>query len=79
MSIPRLKGVPKESKLALKSEGGVLLINGNGVNRIFDEIPQIGRLGSLNPENKTRQLATILFPNGSSKLTKYEINILHKT
>ncbi len=76
VSIPRFEDIPKEPKLALKSVGGVLLINGNGVNRIFDEIPQIGRLGSLNPENKTRQLATILFPNGSSKLTKYEINIL---
>ena len=76
VSIPRFEDIPKEPKLALKSVGGVLLINGNGVNRIFDEIPQIGKLGSLNLENKTRQLATILFPNGSSKLTKNEVNIL---
>ena len=54
----------------------MLLINGSGANRIFDEIPQIKSLGSLNSQNRTKQLATILFPNGSSKLSKYEINIL---
>ena len=76
VSIPRFEDIPKEPKLALKSEGGVLLINGDGVNTIFDEIPQTKSLGSLNAENKTKQLATILFSNGSSKLTKNEVNIL---
>lgn len=76
VSIPRFKDIPKERKLAMTSEGGVLLINGSGVNRIFDDIPQINGLGSRSAENKTKQLATILFPNGSSKLTKYEVNIL---
>ncbi len=76
VSIPKFKDIRKDGKLALKSEGGVLLINGSGVNRIFDEIPQIKTLGSLNAQNRTKQLATILFPNGSSKLSKYEINIL---
>ncbi len=76
VSIPKFKDIRKDSKLALKSEGGVLLINGSGVNRIFEEIPQIKSLGSLNAQNRTKQLATILFPNGSSKLSKYEINIL---
>ena len=76
VSIPKFKDIRKDGKLALKSEGGVLLINGSGVNRIFDEIPQTKSLGSLNAQNRTKQLATILFPNGSSKLSKNEINIL---
>ena len=76
VSIPKFKDIRKDGKLALKSEGGVLLINGSGVNRIFDEIPQTKSLASLNALNRTKQLATILFPNGSSKLSKNEINIL---
>ena len=72
----KFKDIRKDGKLSLKSEGGVLLINGGGVNRIFDEIPQTKSLASLNALNRAKQLATILFPNGSSKLSKYEINIL---
>ena len=52
VSIPKFKDIRKDGKLALKSEGGVLLINGSGVNRIFDEIPQIKSLGSLIPKTE---------------------------